>query len=66
MDESEAEMTDAHAVEQGVLRAVGKLVLIVVLVLVIVWIGYGIYTNTEAYKDREAQEKLIDDLRGIR
>lgn len=66
MDESEAEMTDAQAVEQGVLRAVGKLVLIVA-VLGLLWtIGYSLYTNSEAYQDQKAQEEMIDNLRGNR
>jgi hypothetical protein len=59
-------MTDAKEVEQGILRAVGKLVVIILLLGVIVAVGYGVYTNTEAYQDRKAQEKMLNDLRGVR
>lgn len=59
-------MTDARAVEQGILRAVGKLFLIGVIVGVCIAVGYIAYTSSESYQDRKAQEELMDDLRGVR
>lgn len=58
-------MTDvARDVERGVLRAVGKLVLIVVLLGALVALGIGIYHSSEGYQDRKAQEEMLDRMQG--
>lgn len=66
MDESEAQMTDAQAVERGILQAVGKLVLVMLLLGILALAIRSAYVNSEAYQDRKAQEKLIQDLGGAR
>lgn len=64
MDESETQMTDAQAVEQGILRAVGKLLVIGLFIGVVLAIGYGIVTHRDP--DEVGQEQLIHDLGGVR
>lgn len=59
-------MTDAQAVEQGILRAVARLFLIGVLIGIIVFSVYTLYTSSESYQDRKGQEQLMRDLRGTR
>lgn len=54
------------AVERGILRAVWKLFLIGFLIAIIGWIGYYLYTSSESYQDAQAQQEMIDHLRGIR
>lgn len=56
----------ASAVERGVLRVIGKLVVIGLLVALIVGVGYGAYVNSEGYQDRKAQQEMNHRLEHIR
>lgn len=57
-------MTDVQAVEQGVLRAVGKIALIVALIGILGFTVYQFYIHSESYQDRKGQEQLTRDLGG--
>ena len=57
-------MTEVQAVEQGILRAVARLLLIGALVGILGFTVYQFYVHSESYQDRKGQEQLMRDLGG--
>lgn len=59
-------MTDSQTIERGILGAISKLILIVLILGLIGAFVYGAYVNSESYQDQKAQEHLAHDLEHIR